>query len=64
MGDEHVSRGPSFVRRWWAVAPLTALLGWEFYTAHAAQRSPDWMWVGVAAAGLVFLVIARGVLKW
>lgn len=61
---EQTSRGPGFIRRWWAVAPLLALLGWEFYTAHATHRSPDWPWVGIAGAGLAFLVIARGVLKW
>lgn len=59
MNSPRQSSVPPWVRRWWPLPVFLALIAWEFYTAHQTGASPNWVWLGVAVAGLVFLVLVN-----
>lgn len=59
MSDERPSPIPKVIRRWWPLPAFLALIAWEFYTANQAGTAPNWFWLGIAGAGLVFLVLVN-----
>ena len=47
---------------WWRLWPVPGFLGlgvWEYYT-HVTTGAPiNWVWVGIALAGALFVIILR-----
>ncbi|MBX3474556.1 MAG: hypothetical protein KF754_09250 [Planctomycetes bacterium] len=59
MNEQRQSPVPPWVRRWWSLPVFLALIGWEFYSARETGTPPNWIWLGVALAGLAFLVLVN-----
>jgi hypothetical protein len=47
------------IRNWWSAPVFAALLVWEFYTANRTGTAPNWIWVTIAVAGLIFVVFVN-----
>lgn len=59
MSDERPSPIPKVIRRWWSLPVFLAVIGYEFYMSDQRGVSPDWFWLSLAGAGLVFLVLVN-----
>jgi hypothetical protein len=59
VDDQRPSKIPRVIRHWWSLPVFVALLAWELYTSHQRGTAPNLFWVGIAVAGLVFVVFVN-----
>ncbi len=59
MSEERPSPIPKVIRRWWSLPVFAALIVWEFYSADKAGIAPNYIWLGIAGVGLLFLFIVN-----
>jgi hypothetical protein len=59
VDEPRPSKIPCVIRNWWSAPVFAALLVWEFYTANRTGTAPNWIWVTIAVAGLIFVVFVN-----
>jgi len=59
MNEERPSPIPKVIRRWWSLAAFLALICWELYSSNQSGTPPNWIWIGIAVLGLVFVALVN-----
>lgn len=63
MNNEPKQRKIKWVRTVVYMSIFVALIGWEVWATQTEGRPIQWVWVGIAGAGMVMTFILRVVMR-
>ncbi|MCA8936153.1 MAG: hypothetical protein KDB68_08090 [Planctomycetes bacterium] len=57
--NEQKPKRPFHAWRLWPIVGFAGLIVWEVVAAQQDARPIEWVWVGIAVAAIIFVIILR-----